>query len=165
MKLPELPWLTLSEALNLLAECGLEGQQSKTRLCRAFRNDEIKTQGRYYNSFGDGMRRIPKTDVEVCRDALVAWLSTAEIAIPGSQKERVPEYRSDFMKLMLAAEENFGARLKPSQGFAKKSEIQEWLREHWEEIIEAPISDNRIKQMAGLIRDPDLGKGGNRGSN
>lgn len=66
------------------------------------------------------------------------------------------------MTLMSAAEEHFGMRLKSTEGYAKKAEIELWLREHWTEFISAPMTKNLIKSMASLIRDPDLGKGGNR---
>jgi hypothetical protein len=107
-------------------------------------------------------------DVEVRRDSLAKWLKEgAEFDASysqtvGSQAGESPLYRSPYMKLMLAAEAKFGTRLTSSQDYAKKEEIEDWLKKNWAELVPAKMTDNLIKSMATLIRDPELGKGGNR---
>jgi hypothetical protein len=184
MKLPEPLWLTLNETLHYLTNIGVSETLAKERLHRAFRHAEIRTQGRSLLLFRtDIMVEIPefawlsgavKWDatvialrnglgdvfdidyVEVCHDELIQWVN--KIVRSG------PEYRSPFVALMLAAEAHFGMRLLPSTDHAVIKEIEDWLKEHWEEFVKSPISNSRLTAMAGLIRHPDLGKGGIRRS-
>jgi len=117
--------------------------------------DTVSSTVRFYN-------------IEVRRDSLAKWLKEgAEFDASysqtvGSQATESPLYRSPYMKLMLAAEAKFGTRLTSSQDYAKKEEIEDWLKKNWAELVPAKMTDNLIKSMATLIRDPELGKGGNR---
>lgn len=79
----------------------------------------------------------------------------------GNLRAELPEYRSPYMELMLAAETHFGNRLRPGTP-AKKDEIEDWLEKNWLEFITSDRSDNLIRHMATLIRDPVLRKGGNK---
>ena len=177
--LPERTWLYLCEALALLTAKGIAVDVAEDRLRAAFRHGEIRTQGSLFGNIKElhpgewvngqvnwqgNTLTVPygmydgeaSYEIEVHRDDLVGWLR-----LPTSSRKS-PVYRSPYMALMLAAENHFGLRLQLARGYAKKEEVEGWLREQWDSFISAPMSENMITNMAKLIRDPELGKGGNR---
>jgi hypothetical protein len=122
------------------------------------------------NDIGFG-RETETYGVEVNRDDLIAWVQQTAInkastpQTAGGHSGETSAYRSPYVKLMLAAEENFGSRLDSSGSYAKKHEVEEWLRKNWSKYVSAQMSKNLIKSMATLIRNPELGKGGTKRDN
>lgn len=107
-------------------------------------------------------------NVQVSSNDLSAWLDRRQarneesLAEDDNPELDHPEYRSEYLKLMLAAAAHFRDRLRKGPNYAKKLEIENWLRENRGLYFGYKLSSAKITQMATLIRDPELGKGGNR---
>jgi len=79
---------------------------------------------------------------------------------PREVDDGAPAFQSGQYKLLEAARLHFNERLSSAEGYAKKSEIVDWLKTNSPKYLDKDVSNRMADSMATIIRDDSLAAGG-----